>query len=484
MAFWSAIVKPGKPHAFVPPPEEWNLHLSQAALAPTVPEGRRVALAVKTDPEDEAIIICTLAAGRGDTAVLDLFFSQYTEFFVIGEHELYLTGYYTPSQLLDGDDEGEDEDEDSEYQPGALGFPVRAGDDEGDDEDEDEDDELDGLGEDEDEDEESMDGDDEEELFGYEAMLRSKRKPHVVIEDVTDHAENNKDRKGAAAASEPAAGDKKAKVSANAGNTVKVEAKEDSEESEEDEEGEEDDEDEGEDDEDDEDEGEEEEEEEEEQDTPAQKGGKAQAPTASGKRPLDAVKPTANGTSKVDGPTHKKHAVGQQQQPQAQPVSKPHDKRQKAEAKQQQDERPARQVLKQQEGATQQEPKQQQKEKETKAGKKNIRSHPNGFTIEDVSYGDPKGKLAKLGQKVAMRYVGRLKANGKEFDRSGKQPFRFRLGVGEVIKGWDFGVEGMRVGDKRRLVIPPQLAYGTTGVKGTIPPNATLEFDVELLEVK
>jgi hypothetical protein len=56
-------------------------------------------------------------------------------------------------------------------------------------------------------------------------------------------------------------------------------------------------------------------------------------------------------------------------------------------------------------------------------------------------------------------------------------------GVGEVIKGWDKGVEGMRVGDKRKLVIPPQLGYGTSGVRGTIPPNATLEFDVELVDV-
>ena len=60
----------------------------------------------------------------------------------------------------------------------------------------------------------------------------------------------------------------------------------------------------------------------------------------------------------------------------------------------------------------------------------------------------------------------------------------FHAGVGEVIKGWDLGVEGMRVGDKRKLVIPPQLAYGSGGVKGAIPPNATLEFDVQLLDVK
>ncbi|EFJ53031.1 hypothetical protein VOLCADRAFT_55081, partial [Volvox carteri f. nagariensis] len=104
--------------------------------------------------------------------------------------------------------------------------------------------------------------------------------------------------------------------------------------------------------------------------------------------------------------------------------------------------------------------------------------------IEDVSFGNPHGKLAKPGQKVLVRYTGRLKSNGKVFDKSGQKPFQFRLGVGEVIKGWDLGVEGMRVGDKRRLVIPPQLAYGAAGVKGTIPSNSTLEFDVELVDVK
>ena len=67
---------------------------------------------------------------------------------------------------------------------------------------------------------------------------------------------------------------------------------------------------------------------------------------------------------------------------------------------------------------------------------------------------------------------------------NGKKPFSFRLGVGEVIKGWDVGVAGMRVGDKRKLVIPPQMAYGSSGVRGAIPPNATLVFDVELVDVK
>lgn len=76
MAFWGTVVKPGKSTAYVPPPEDWSLHLSQVAIAPTVPEGQRVALVATTDPNDEPLILCTLTAGRVDTAPLDLFFSQ------------------------------------------------------------------------------------------------------------------------------------------------------------------------------------------------------------------------------------------------------------------------------------------------------------------------------------------------------------------------------------------------------------------------
>lgn len=86
------------------------------------------------------------------------------------------------------------------------------------------------------------------------------------------------------------------------------------------------------------------------------------------------------------------------------------------------------------------------------------------------------------GKQVVVKYVGKLAANGRVFDQS--KSFKFRLGVGEVIKGWDRGIVGMRVGDRRRLTIPPQMAYGPKGVKGSIPPNATLVFEVELVSVK
>ncbi len=102
-----------------------------------------------------------------------------------------------------------------------------------------------------------------------------------------------------------------------------------------------------------------------------------------------------------------------------------------------------------------------------------------------------KGKEAVAGRTVEVHYTGWLfeaaapKQRGKQFDSSvGRGPFSFPLGAGRVIKGWDEGVAGMKVGGKRTLVIPPELGYGKRGAGGVIPPDATLVFDVELLGVK
>ena len=99
-----------------------------------------------------------------------------------------------------------------------------------------------------------------------------------------------------------------------------------------------------------------------------------------------------------------------------------------------------------------------------------------GVEYEDVQLGAMSGAVARNGQKVTVKYVGTL-TNGKRFDAG---DISFRLGAGEVIKGWDLGVAGMRVGGKRKLRIPPDAAYGKRGAPPTIPPNATLLFDVEL----
>ena len=111
-----------------------------------------------------------------------------------------------------------------------------------------------------------------------------------------------------------------------------------------------------------------------------------------------------------------------------------------------------------------------------------IRRLPNGLEIIDLAMGKAGGKLAANGKRVYVKYVGRLKKTGQVFDKS-KKPFSFRLGVGEVISGWDIGVKGMRVGDKRRLTVPPSLGYGKQRT-GPIPPNSTLVFDVELIDVR
>jgi FKBP-type peptidyl-prolyl cis-trans isomerase FkpA len=107
---------------------------------------------------------------------------------------------------------------------------------------------------------------------------------------------------------------------------------------------------------------------------------------------------------------------------------------------------------------------------------------PSGLRYQDVAVGQ--GKEAKAGSTVSVHYTGWL-PNGEKFDssRDRNQPFGFTLGAGQVIAGWDEGVAGMKIGGRRKLVIPPDLAYGTAGAPPDIPPGATLVFDVELLDV-
>jgi len=106
----------------------------------------------------------------------------------------------------------------------------------------------------------------------------------------------------------------------------------------------------------------------------------------------------------------------------------------------------------------------------------------SGLKYEDLALGE--GAVAAPGHRVEVHYTGWL-TDGSKFDSSldRNQPFRFSLGKGMVIRGWDEGVAGMQVGGRRRLTIPPQLGYGAHGAGGVIPPHATLVFEVELLDI-
>jgi peptidylprolyl isomerase len=113
---------------------------------------------------------------------------------------------------------------------------------------------------------------------------------------------------------------------------------------------------------------------------------------------------------------------------------------------------------------------------------KDAATTPSGLKYIDIKEGD--GATPTTGQTVEVHYTGTLE-DGTKFDssRDRNRPFKFKLGVGQVIKGWDEGLSTMKVGGRRQLIIPPDLGYGTRGAGGVIPPNATLIFDVELLRI-
>ncbi|XP_012257094.2 46 kDa FK506-binding nuclear protein [Athalia rosae] len=174
-------------------------------------------------------------------------------------------------------------------------------------------------------------------------------------------------------------------------------------------------------------------------------------------------------------------------------VVKPLSKKQKQKLRQQQQQeaQPEQKTKKQEKLVNGKDSKQDQKQKKQKGEQQQSqenkqepkkRTVAGGVKIEDLQVGT--GAVAKAGKHLAVYYIGRLQ-NGKKFDAVSRgDGFKFRIGKNEVIQGWDVGITGMKVGGKRRITIPPALAYGARGSPPVIPPNSTLVFEVELKNVR
>ena len=128
-------------------------------------------------------------------------------------------------------------------------------------------------------------------------------------------------------------------------------------------------------------------------------------------------------------------------------------------------------------------PEEEEQTQEQQQKEQTIPMQSKTLQIEDIVVGE--GAEAVSGKLISVHYTGTL-ADGTKFDSSLDRgtPFEFILGTGQVIRGWDQGIEGMKVGGKRKLIIPPELGYGAAGIPGTIPPNSTLVFEVELLDIR
>lgn len=199
------------------------------------------------------------------------------------------------------------------------------------------------------------------------------------------------------------------------------------------------------------------------------------------KRKAGIVNGNANKKPKVEQPPQQQQKQQQQPQQKQQPQQQAKkEQKQGGEQKQQQQQQQKKEQKPQQQQQQQQKPQTPVKADQNPSGQAQKGGiNKRGVKIDVLKIGQ--GPEAKYGNKVTVNYTGRL-TSGKIFDSS--KGFSFPLGQGKVIEGWDIGVEGMKVGEKRKLVIPPQLGYGAQGAGKVIPGNATLEFEVELVSTK
>ncbi|DBA76324.1 hypothetical protein WJX77_009009 [Trebouxia sp. C0004] len=469
MSFWGTEVKPDKVVPFVPPPQDARLHISQACLAPGADVGAKSALKVKVQDGPE-LYVCRLAEGRSDFANLDLVLDEYAEFTVEGA-ALHITGYLMPEEQMAEEEEDEDDEMDEEYTPEMADELMRRGlmlgdnteeyDSEGSDSDEDEEygAGLNGIyaaGDSGDDEEESDDSDEADDGFVHRSSViieevkdgqhdvaqitttTAAKIEYPTLEDQQPAAHSSKKRKADPSKDTPATPHPKKQAKAEADSQEKLRSAPAS--------------------------------------APAavttkqKKSDNAAAAVAPASQAAAVQKPSKAAAASAAGASQVAAAEAEA------PLSKSQLKKQRKKAQEAGSAAaPASDV-----------PVEAAPVPADSAPKKgSIQKWENGFQLERLAMGKPDGKLAKPGKKVVVKYKGSLASNGKVFDETkGNKTFSFRLGVGDVIKGWDRGVAGMRVGDKRKLTVPPQMAYGTDGIRGAIPPNATLNFSVELVDVK
>ncbi|KAK9792474.1 hypothetical protein WJX73_001258 [Symbiochloris irregularis] len=451
MLFWGAEVRPGQTVPFVPPPEGHRLHLSQVTLATwSGGDGPMQKAAVTCKTQDcNALRICTLLEGVHECHNLDLVFDRYTEFEASGA-PVHLTGYHMPTHT---DDEDEEDFEDMHPQQAAvlrqrialqrLGGQFAAFDQDFDDDDDDEDDS-------------DYESDSEEDDEEYDSDEDGPAQPSVVIEELTENGLHmDPSREAFNRATTSSRKDKRVHFpqgSLEAPSTSSPSAA---------------------------------------AAKPAQSPSTPSANGAPAKAPNSAVaSPAAGAAAPAPESAAKKKRKAKEDAGSTPAAKRPSGPASSAELQAKAEPAPTGKAAKkaaQQAAAAQTTPKgldQPAAEAVAASKKPRERRFENGFVITDVSMGQPEGKVAKKGKTVKVFYKGRLAKNGKQFDQSDSKGFTFRLGVGSVIKGWDIGIDGMRVGDQRKLEIPPQLAYGSDGVRGAIPANASLIFDVKLLDVK
>eukprot|EP00216_Chloropicon_sp_CCMP2111_P001444 CAMPEP_0198246372 /NCGR_PEP_ID=MMETSP1446-20131203/45941_1 /TAXON_ID=1461542 ORGANISM="Unidentified sp, Strain CCMP2111" /NCGR_SAMPLE_ID=MMETSP1446 /ASSEMBLY_ACC=CAM_ASM_001112 /LENGTH=423 /DNA_ID=CAMNT_0043930693 /DNA_START=14 /DNA_END=1285 /DNA_ORIENTATION=- len=419
--FYGVIVKPGRKVAYSPDTKKGaKLHLSQATLGESSRRGERVTLKCRREDEGpEGIFLCNLVSGSTESCSLDLVFDEYVEFSISGETEVHVTGYYIDMGDDDSSDDYDSEDAGRCCRTSSCKM-LRDGPEE-----------IESYSDYSDYDDSDVMWDDMADGGYSDSSDSSCEYDDSELSDSDDSGDHSDSR------------DSDEDGRKREPDYIIEEITEDKE-------------------------------------KPKEKPKEKKEGERSRKSKAAAEKETQGSATKASkasaGSASEKKSAKKRSAERDSEAKEPPKKKDKAASSSDASDTKANSDRKG-----------DKKGKSTKnneaSSSQSIQRFPSGLTVANTGFGKPGGKVATNGKKVSMKYVGRLSSTGQVFDKADKSPFSFRLGIGEVIQGWDVGIKGMRVGDKRRLTIPPHMAYGNKRV-GPIPKNSTLVFDVELVDVR